>query len=137
MDKGMLDAVRRRKGFEPMPDSPTPAVCGNDIVPHGWWCSRKKGHEGPCAAHPADCANCGWPMGEHDPERGYCLHGGHGEDATSYEPKQPVDAELRRQQAHVLAMLGLQSDRYVQDAEYRDAVDNILSWSFPHLSGAR
>lgn len=22
-----------------------------DIPPPGWWCSRKRGHDGPCAAH--------------------------------------------------------------------------------------
>jgi hypothetical protein len=27
-------------------------VCGRTIAPKGWWCSRKRGHEGPCAAHP-------------------------------------------------------------------------------------
>jgi hypothetical protein len=23
-----------------------------DLAPDGWWCSRNKGHEGPCAARP-------------------------------------------------------------------------------------
>lgn len=34
------------------------------------------------------CLNCGYPLvGEHDPQRGYCFHGGIGEDATTYEPR--------------------------------------------------
>lgn len=28
----------------------TPDLCDTDIAPPGWWCSRKKGHDGPCAA---------------------------------------------------------------------------------------
>lgn len=39
--------------------------------------------------------------------------------------------EEAREQSHRLAMLVLQSDRYVQDAEYREAADAILTWSFP------
>lgn len=23
-----------------------------DVPPHGWWCSRRRGHSGPCAARP-------------------------------------------------------------------------------------
>lgn len=30
-------------------------------------------------------------------------------------------------QSHALAMLALQSDRYARDADYRDAVDNVLA----------
>lgn len=42
-------------------------LCGNDIAPAGWWCSREKGHEGPCAAVPSsadktmrldECSRC-------------------------------------------------------------------------------
>lgn len=33
--------------------------------------------------------------------------------------------------AHRLAMLALQSERYSNDYEYRDAVDAVLSWSLP------
>jgi len=32
--------------------------------------------------------------------------------------------------AHRLAMLALQSNRYTDDPEYRDAVDDVLGWSF-------
>lgn len=32
------------------------------------------------------CINCGYALDQHDPKNGYCHHGGHGEDATSYEP---------------------------------------------------
>lgn len=39
--------------------------------------------------------------------------------------------EEAREQSHRLAMLALQSDRYVQDAEYREATDGLLAWSFP------
>jgi len=28
--------------------------CYQDKAPEGWYCSRKKGHEGPCAAHEMD-----------------------------------------------------------------------------------
>jgi predicted NUDIX family NTP pyrophosphohydrolase len=28
------------------------AVCGRAKTPVGWWCSRRPGHDGPCAAHP-------------------------------------------------------------------------------------
>lgn len=38
--------------------------------------------------------------------------------------------------AHRLAMLALQSDRYAQDAEYRDAVDDVLAFSFPPVPAA-
>lgn len=33
--------------------------------------------------------------------------------------------------AHVLAMLALQSNRYRDDPEYRDAVDNVLAHTLP------
>jgi hypothetical protein len=39
---------------------------------------------------------------------------------------------LRRQQmAHRLTMLALQSNRYADDVEYKDAVDDVLLFSFP------
>lgn len=37
----------------------------------------------------------------------------------------------RTRASHSLAMLALQSDRYVQDAEYREATDAVLVFSFP------
>jgi hypothetical protein len=27
-------------------------VCGTNLAPEGWYCSRPVNHEGPCAAHP-------------------------------------------------------------------------------------
>ncbi len=30
--------------------APEPASC--DLAPAGWYCTRQKGHDGPCAAHP-------------------------------------------------------------------------------------
>lgn len=38
-----LDEVR--KEYEPKDQ-------GCTVPPAGWWCSREKGHEGPCAARP-------------------------------------------------------------------------------------
>lgn len=32
---------------------------GCDIAPSGWFCTREKGHEGPCAAHPTSDALSG------------------------------------------------------------------------------
>ena len=49
---------------------------GCTAPPEGWWCSREKGHEPPCAARPgkhpesADpvrCPKCGGPDPFHDP----------------------------------------------------------------------
>ena len=39
--------------------------------------------------------------------------------------------DRRVESAHRLAMLALQSKRYSDDHEYRDAVDAVLSWSLP------
>lgn len=44
------------------------------------------------------------------------------------------DINDRTKKAHRLAMLALQSDRYVQDAEYREATDAVLAFSFPGYS---
>lgn len=41
-----------------------------DVPPDGWWCSRERGHAGPCAARPIQAADDGpvsWAaMFEHD-----------------------------------------------------------------------
>lgn len=37
--------------YEPVP---IPVSQGCEIPPAGWLCTREKGHEGPCAAHPVD-----------------------------------------------------------------------------------
>jgi hypothetical protein len=37
--------------------------------------------------------------------------------------------ESQRSSAHTLAMLALQSERYENDPDYRDAVNHVLSWS--------
>lgn len=39
------------------------------------------------------------------------------------------DEKLRAESAYRLAMMGLQSDRYLGDPSYRDAVDDVLAWS--------
>lgn len=43
-------------GFERLGDVERHGLCGQSVMPaskaaEGWWCSREKGHEGPCAAH--------------------------------------------------------------------------------------
>jgi hypothetical protein len=43
----------------------------------------------------------------------------------------PTVQDRRVESAHRLAMLALQSKRYSDDHEYRDAVDAVLSWSLP------
>ena len=39
--------------------------------------------------------------------------------------------EAMRENAHALAMQALQSERYQQDPDYRDAVDNVLAHTMP------
>lgn len=41
--------------------------------------------------------------------------------------------ETERDSAYQLAMLALQSDRYRDDPDYRDATDNVLAWASPYL----
>jgi hypothetical protein len=40
------------EGLEDAEDyfSPAESPCGDSKTPKGWWCSRQKGHYGPCAA---------------------------------------------------------------------------------------
>lgn len=45
--------------------------------------------------------------------------------------------EAKRKAAHRLAMLALQSDRYAQDAEYREATDDVLAFSFPESNASK
>lgn len=46
---------------------------------------------------------------------------------------QPVN---ERHAAHALAMLALQSERYGNDPDYRDATDNVLAWTMSAAESA-
>lgn len=54
------DQPTARKDFPvsvsvPQPDGYSTEEC--NIPPRGWWCSRGKGHEGPCAARSTEDMN--------------------------------------------------------------------------------
>lgn len=90
---------------QPAPERPT---C--EVPPPGWYCTRAKGHEGPCAAwlrdeadhgKPTSCANCGhvWPTYPGEPTGGVLC----GECGSSVPPatteqgsENPVPAAPRK-----------------------------------------
>jgi hypothetical protein len=54
--KGILKGTAMKQIAEEMFKVMNPPLCKPDEVctvpPEGWYCTRQKGHEGPCAAHP-------------------------------------------------------------------------------------
>jgi hypothetical protein len=64
---------------------------------------------------------------------GYVLASDYDALAAEYGKLAPVAIMLRNERDRLvsrsrdLAMMGLQSDRYAQDADYRDAVDDLLA----------
>lgn len=103
-------------------------IPGNDCdkAPDGWWCSRTKGHDGPCAARPT-CEACNalgaqGPCGAHRPRP-------EGGRDLSQANAVKVVAEIRDRllgPQGVLSAIAFGEDERGIEATSRDDVDRLL-----------